>query len=107
MTENDYKYELKYTLVSNIQDFLYSCGWSEDTVKRQIKTEDDMWEESDENKEREQQEEREDLKPEYYQTKIGECEYKNNVNYCHGFDNNYWNDNNYNYNYNYNYDDNR
>lgn len=70
MLDNDYKYELKYTykdkvctisfngeitfnqLVSNIQDFLYSCGWSEDTVKRQIKTEEDMWEESEkENKE--------------------------------------------------------
>ena len=68
MLENDYKYELKYTyndkvcsisfngeitfdqLVSNIQDFLYSCGWSEDTVKRQVKTEDDMWEESENNK---------------------------------------------------------
>lgn len=75
MLENDYKYELKYTyndkvctvsfngeitfnqLVSNIQDFLYSCGWSEDTVKRQVKTEDDMWEESEENKEREKLEE--------------------------------------------------
>lgn len=68
MLENEYKYELKYTykdkvcnisfngeitfdqLVSNIQDFLYSCGWSEDTVKRQVKTEDDMWEESENNK---------------------------------------------------------
>lgn len=68
MLENDYKYELKYTykdrvctlifsgevtfdqLVSNLQDFLYSCGWSEDTVKRQIKTENDMWEESEKEK---------------------------------------------------------
>lgn len=68
MLENDYKYELKYTykdrvctltfsgevtfdkVVSNVQDFLYSCGWAEDTVKRQIKTEDDMWEESEKEK---------------------------------------------------------
>ena len=89
MLENDYKYELKYTykdkvcsvtfngeitfdkLVSNLQDFLYSCGWSEDTVKRQIKTEDDMWEESDENKEREKQE---------------ELENNDNGYGCHGYD---------------------
>ena len=70
MLDNDYKYELKYThkdkvctvtfngeitfdqLISNLQDFLYSCGWSEETVKRQIKTEEDIWEESEkENKE--------------------------------------------------------
>lgn len=105
MAENDYKYELKYTykdkicvltfngevtfdeLVSNLQDFLYSCGWSEDTVKRQIKTESDLWEEIEDNKEIDNSI-REDYNSEYYKTPINCGEYKNNVNYCHGYDSN-------------------
>ena len=68
LENNDYKYDLKYTykdkvctisfngeitfnqLVSNLQDFLYSCGWSEKTVKEYIKTDEDMWEESEKEK---------------------------------------------------------
>ena len=64
MLENEYFYEFKYRykdkvstmtfngettfdqLVSNIQDFLYSCGWSEKTVKEQIKTDCDIYEDS-------------------------------------------------------------
>jgi hypothetical protein len=37
-------------LVSNLQDFLYSCGWSEETVVRQVKTEEDLWRESEKEK---------------------------------------------------------
>jgi len=103
MLENDYKYELKYIykdrvctltfsgevtfdqLISNLQNFLYSCGWSEDTVKEHIKTEEDMWEETEDNKETDNSK-REDLKPEYYKTPINCGEYKNNINY---YDHNY------------------
>ena len=69
MLENDYYYELKYVyndkvvtvkfngektfndVVENIKDFLKSTGWREDTIKEHIKTDDDMWEEAEKEKE--------------------------------------------------------
>ena len=69
MLENEYYYELKYVykdkvvsmkfngektlnqIVENIQDFLKSTGWREDTIKEHIKTDDDMWQESEKEKE--------------------------------------------------------
>ena len=68
MLENEYYYELKYVykdkvvsmkfngeqtlnqIVENIQDFLKSTGWREDTIKEHIKTDDDMWQESEKEK---------------------------------------------------------
>ena len=59
MLENEYFYELKYVykdkvvtvkfngektfneVVENIQDFLKSAGWREDTIKEHIKTDED------------------------------------------------------------------
>lgn len=121
MLENNYYYELKYVykdkvvtvkfsgetnfdnLVENLQSFLASAGWREDTIKEQIKTEADIWEEA-EQKQKELKEkdnsERKDLKPEYYDTRINEGEFKNNVNY-YGNNNYYDFDNNYCHNYNY------
>ena len=69
MLENDYYYELKYVyndkvvtvkfngektfndVVENIKDFLKSTGWREDTIKEHIKTDDDMWQEAEKEKE--------------------------------------------------------
>ena len=69
MLENEYYYELKYVykdkvvsmkfngeqtlnqIVENIQDFLKSTGWREDTIKEHIKTDDDMWQEAEKEKE--------------------------------------------------------
>lgn len=65
MLENEYYYELKYVykdkvvsmkfngeqtlnqIVENIQDFLKSAGWREDTIKEHIKTDDDMLQEAE------------------------------------------------------------
>lgn len=60
MLENEYYYELKYVykdkvvsmkfngektlnqIVENIQDFLKSAGWREDSIKEYIKTDEDI-----------------------------------------------------------------
>lgn len=60
MLENEYYYELKYAykdkvismkfngektlnqIVENIQDFLKSAGWREDSIKEYIKTDEDI-----------------------------------------------------------------
>lgn len=60
MLENEYYYELKYVykdkvvsmkfngektlnqVIENIQDFLKSTGWREDSIKEHIKTDEDM-----------------------------------------------------------------
>lgn len=60
MLENEYYYELKYVykdkvitvkfngektfneVVENIQDFLKSAGWREDSIKEHIKTDEDI-----------------------------------------------------------------
>lgn len=60
MLENEYYYELKYVykdkvasmkfngektlnqIIENIQDFLKSAGWREDSIKEYIKTDEDI-----------------------------------------------------------------
>jgi len=101
MLENDYYYELKYVyndkvvtvkfngeknfneVVENIQDFLKSAGWQEDTVKEHIKTNEDIEEDNCKC---------DDIKKEdetYYQEyncPDNNYEFKNNINY---YDHNY------------------
>ena len=107
MSENEYSYELKYKhndkevsmkfsaeitlddLVTNLQDFLKSCGWAEDSVIRQVRTESDIYEEDEKNK-------TEEIKSEYNLNST----YTDNNDYCHGYNyDTYCHGYNYNYNY--------
>ena len=69
MLENEYYYEFKYVykdkvvtmkfsgevdfnqLLDNLKAFLASAEWREDTIKEHIKTDTDMWEESEKSNE--------------------------------------------------------